>query len=581
MFGFAYSYLGDAVAAVGAFAESARIAAQIGHRRGEAATMIALGVLLGRAREGRFGTLTVDLSAGLLAAVPAGLNATSLEGAAFAILERAAQMCRETNDEAGRITATLNLSNVLPEEQAERKIELLTEVLAYKRAVRDQLGTAVTLANLGTARWRSGDHAGGFTALRDSLTIARDAGFAESAAHSAQALGLIAVEAGNLAEAKVRYSEALDHIERVRPSLPERDEYRVGFGQDKGRAYLRLVNLLVESDEVDEAYAVVQRSKSRALLELVSAGEIAPLVPRVGRFAELLEQEQALLADLRAAAAAGLAGDSAASARLESVYDEMSADDPQYVAMRRGIPASLDDLRAWLGRQSRPILLVDYFVTEDRVAVFALRAEWPAPRMQSFRCSSEDLQEGYDDFRRQVFSYRNAAGHSWTRLSRMLTEPLRKWLQDGDLICLIPHQLLHHVPVHALPLDTEPLIVDHAVIYAPSASLLMLTQNSANGTGRLATCAAFGVVFAEEAAAVAEIFDTVPVDTTDLTPARVAEPLHGPGRLPLLLSRRVQRSRSAVVRARTGRPAGRGRGSDRPRHHAVAPRRRTDLPERL
>lgn len=522
-FGLAYSYLGDAEAAVKAFANAARITVEIGHRRGEAATMTAFGILLGKARAGRFGQVTEDLVAGLLAAAPGEVGGISLDEAGIAVLERALEVCREINDEPGRISAMLNLSNFLPNDQAERRIELLTEVLERKRALRDQLGEAVTLANIGSARRLLGDRAGSFAAFRDSLAIARDAGYGESAALSARALGRIAAEVGNLAEAKVRYGEAIDQIERVRPNLPERDEYRVGFGQDKGQAYLELVDLLVADGEVDEAYGVVQRAKSRALLELVAGGEIAPTAPLTCGFAELLEQEKTLLAALRVAAAGGPVGAPAAFASLESVYAEMEAADPQYVAIRRGMPASLNDIRIWLDRQIRSILLIDYFITDGRVTVFGLRREWPGPRMRTFPCSPEELQDSYDDFRRQVVSYRNSAGQSWTRLSQILTAPLREWLQEGDLICLVPHRLLHHLPLHALPLDTEPLIADYAIIYSPSVALLMLTQNPAKGTNRLVSCAAFGVVFAEEAAAVAQIFDTYPVDTTGLTPARVAE----------------------------------------------------------
>ena len=279
-FGAAYAYVGDVVAAADAYGRAARITGEIGHHRGEAATMAALGILLGKTTEGRYGEVTDELVSRLIAVLPAGTGASSLDDAAVALLERAAVRSKEINDESGRVAALLNLSNFVPADQAQRRIEILTEVLEHKRALRDQLGTAVALANIGSARRLLGDLPGAVRAFRDSLSIARDAGHAESAAQSARDLAEIAVQVGNVAEAQVRFHEAIDHIERVRPNLPERDEYRVGFGQDKGRAYRGLVDLLVAAGDAEEAYGVVQRAKSRALLELAAQGEVADRATR-------------------------------------------------------------------------------------------------------------------------------------------------------------------------------------------------------------------------------------------------------------------------------------------------------------
>jgi hypothetical protein len=524
-----HTYLGDAQAAARAYGQAHKIAVKLGHRRGVAATFEGMGVLLGKALNGRFGPLTDDRSAALLAALdlPAA-HPGSLELTGIWLLEQAVATFRDIHDEDGWAKAASDLSNFLTDDQSQWRLRILAEVLDSERSRGNRRGQAVTLANIGAAKLVLGDRAAAGTAFRQSLDISRALGFAESGAASARSLGHLAERDGNRAEAMAWYAESIEMIERLRIRLPADDAGRIGFGRDKDDAYLRLVDLLVADGRYDEAFELVQRAKSRALLDLVGATVLAPTVPPQGRYGELLAQEARCLAVLRAAARADSGppaqsdDGSAAADRLDALYAEMTSYDPQYVAMRRGTPVTLADLRGWLGGQSRPVLLADYVVTDQAVIVFGLRADWPGVQVRVTGCTAENLREGYADFRRQVIQYRSAAGQSWTRLSAQLTEPLRDWLRPGDLVCLVPHGILHALPIHALPVGDSPLIAGYPVVYAPAAGIFPLMRNAAKGSGTVSSCASIGVVFAEEASAVARLFGTEPVDTTGLTADRVA-----------------------------------------------------------
>jgi tetratricopeptide (TPR) repeat protein len=514
-----YADLGDPEAAVDANAEAGRIAAEIGHRRGQAAGLHGLGVVLGKSVKGEFGPLSQEQVARLLTRVPdapvAAAGPVALELAAVRLLERAAAAYGEIHDEAGWAQALTDLSNVIPDDQPEWKIRVLTEVLERKRALGDRLGQAVALANLGVAYGLLGEREASVAAFTESLAISRPAGFAMSATKSDVELGRLSEEAGDVEEAESRYAEAVELIESVRPNVPRSDAYLVGFAREKGRAYTRLVDLLVARGADDEAFSMVQRAKSRALLDLVGTTPLAPTASREGYFAELLDQEAACLGRLRA-------GEADADVALDALYDEMGSYDPDYVALRRGLPATVAGMRNWLAAQQRPVLLVEYFLSKSHLTLFALRAEWPSVQTHVETCTPDLVWDGYTEFRRQVVQYRNAGGQGWTRLSRLLTNPLQGWLQKGDLVCLVPHGVLHALPIHALPVEADPLIVDHPVAYAPTAGLFPLAQNPGKGTGRLESCAAFGVVFADEAEAVARLFGAVPVEPVGLTPTRVA-----------------------------------------------------------
>lgn len=426
---------------------------------------------------------------------------------------------REIGDDAGLSGAMTNLANLMTENENRRKIEILTEVVTLKRAVGDRLGEAVALANLAAARRAVDEPGAAATAWEQSLAISRDAGFFDSASQSLVGLARLRRVQGDLAGAEKDLSESIAMIEAARLQVPLADRYRVGFTRGRGVAYGELVDLLTQRGAYDEAFDVVQQAKSRALLEIAAMTDIRPTHTPRGRFAELLDLEAAGLASLRSAAAASGTGERSPAdlSSLSRIYDEMSSYDPDYVSMRRGSPATLAQVRAWLAAQGRPVLLVEYFLSGQHLTLFLLRGEWTSVVGYRMPVTAADVQGWYADFRRQVVRYRNAAGSSWSAAADVLTRPFAEHLQPGDLVYLVPHRLLHGLPLHALPTTVGPLIVDHPVAYTPASGLLPLSQNAAKGSGRLDSCAAFGILFEEEARQVAALFGARAVEQQGLT----------------------------------------------------------------
>ncbi|WP_150476531.1 CHAT domain-containing protein [Streptomyces alboniger] len=526
MLGMSYAYLGDVQAALINHHQAGAYCQLLGHRRGEAATLHALGVLLGRLGQGRFGKPRVEDLVALqqtFVSMDPAFASTPIDGwisiTATRLLQRAERTYQEINDELGRTKVMTDLANFLPSDENPRRITILTEVLTRKKAIGDKLGTAVVLANLGSLHHALGRQDEAAQAFEDSLRVSHAAEFFESAADTSYKLGLLRQEQNHPAVAEACYSESVRMIEAARFDVPLTDRYRVNFVRDKARPYGRLIDVLVSRESYDEAFELAQRAKSRALLEMAGTTTLQPVAPRTGRFAELLSEEEDCLSRLRADRYRGsplAPGPSRATTttttsvrnRLDAVYAEMTAFDPDYVSLRRGTPSTVAELRTWLAAQRRPVLLVDYFLSDERLTLFLLRAEWDSVRVATPPMTPEQLREGCRDFQRQVVDDHNAGSASWTRLSTSLTAPLAPHLRSGDLVYLAPHGILHGLPLHALPCgSTQALAAAHPVAYTPTAGLLPLVQNPAKGTGKLESCAAFGVVFEQEAREVAGLFD--------------------------------------------------------------------------
>ena len=509
--------LGELPGAASAYERGLRLARGAGHKTGEASMLTALGELFGKLSTGYLRPLAAEelneILGVLLRIDPLLAYVPTREGnraIAITLLRRAADMFKAANNQIGWSHAANGLSNLMPDEQNEEAIGLLTEILRVKDEGGDRLGQAISLANLAGRLTFLGRLDEAEDALRRSLDISRAAGFFESAVRSATALGIHRLGRGDLNEAETTLRGAVGMIEAARPHVPAGDRSRVTFAHHRADAYAGLVECLLARGAHEEAFNIVQQAKSRALLELVATADLRPVSSVEGRFAELLSVEAEQLAVIRAGhdrpEIIGGAQDA-----LDTVYDEMASYDAEYVSMRRGIPATAESVRHWLARQSRPVLLAEYFIGMTGMVIFFLRAEWDTVQVHSSNIDGSDIRRNYTDFRRQVVQYRNRAGAGWMALSTQLTEPLRQYLEPDDLIVLVPHGTLHALPLHALSISGMPMASRHPVIYTPACGLLPLCQSPAKGTGKLSSCAAFGITYEQEAQAVSAIFDGRPI----------------------------------------------------------------------
>jgi CHAT domain-containing protein len=126
--------------------------------------------------------------------------------------------------------------------------------------------------------------------------------------------------------------------------------------------------------------------------------------------------------------------------------------------------------------------IVEFHVLDDRVIAWVLRPD--SVQGHLIERSRKDLAADVDAFRKTVFT-RSAAVRQWgERLHALLIAPLQ--LAPSEQLIIVPHDSLHYLPFQALQLGGRYLIEDHALAFAPSASLAMqLVQRGNNRAGRL------------------------------------------------------------------------------------------------
>jgi tetratricopeptide (TPR) repeat protein len=529
--------------------EALQVARELHSRVAEANQLASLGVLCGMlVAEWSAGDLSLDRRWSLLESIatatlrdsagPWTVDASDRRADTFdqragdvgqALLRRAAQVYRETGDLTGEAVALGDLNNFL-EGEDQPMIEALEEALGrLRQAQGSPRSEAILLANLGKSYLRVGRVADARACLEYSLLLSESNGDYEWAYDTASDLATTYLKDGQFADAAKYLRQAIDYTEAERRGVPLGDVARTAFARGKQAAYARLAWLYTQRGRTADAYDVAQRAKSRALVDLAALGTFSPTVSVTPELVSLLEKERALHAELRARAAdasllpsARMRPLSELQADIDATYERMQEIDPRYVSMRSGRPIRLRELKETLAAQGRPALLVDYFLEENTLLIFLMRADWQSPEYLELEIDARQLVSKRGEFERQVITYRGRGPQTWTSIGRIVLDPILDFLREGDLIYVVPHGRLHGLPIHALPVRGRPLMESHPVLYLPAASLLPICQAPGKSPDQLRTCCAVGVEFDEEARSVADVFERSELMTGDIDVNRIA-----------------------------------------------------------
>jgi CHAT domain-containing protein len=144
---------------------------------------------------------------------------------------------------------------------------------------------------------------------------------------------------------------------------------------------------------------------------------------------------------------------------------------------------------------ARRVVLAEYFTTGEATYLFVLRADLDEPHAARIEMPLEALRRFVVDHFREA---RDPEGRlvrttgdqvrwmdpgAFREFLNPLVAPLAAPLvEPGDVLWLVPHDVLHYLPLHALEVEGIPLIERNPVAYAPSASVLKYCR--AGHTGR-------------------------------------------------------------------------------------------------
>jgi CHAT domain-containing protein len=311
-------------------------------------------------------------------------------------------------------------------------------------------------------------------------------------------MGQIEEASDHFEAAQNRYRAAKEILEGLRTGLRE-EELKISFMKNRSEVYENLVNLYLEhntaSGTSEEAWTYMEEAKSRALLDVISGNLIPVAVDdsyQSGTSQRVRDLRERLNWYYHRIQIEHLSQTLSSSERLLELQELAEQRERELQRVLREIPSakagapgveaapisSLQEIRRSLGKEAT---LLEYFRVRDRILatvvtegsleiipVTQVRRVARVLRMLQFQLSKFRLGSNYTrKFQKQIFQATRA---HLAELHTELVAPVQHKFR-GEHLVVIPHELLHYVPFHALFDGKQYLIDSFTVSYAPSASV--------------------------------------------------------------------------------------------------------------
>lgn len=432
-------------------------------------------------------------------------------------LERAAEIFREEGHEPSEALASTHLAELDARrgdrDSADARLRRAANVFRREHMPFHEANALVRRGANDRARRRLRGARAHLAAARRVARRARSPWLDAQALHES---GRVAAADGDTATAKRLYRRAIASVEAIRGSIGI-DEFRVSFAQDKAPIYADLVELVLQSGGeagLDEAFAVAERARSRALCDLL-AGRLTPEIAADPQAARLLARLEKLRSELhrlggassgsaegkrslfRVGAKVGLVRER--EAEMTETLRRLERRSAHLGALSAGETISLDEARRDLAPGTT---LVEYFLGPEGSWAFVVRREGAravrlpesaaeiARRVAHLRFQIEKSCYGDNYAATRSASLARCVDRHLADLAASIWTPLD--IPEGRVL-LVPHGPLHSVPFAALPDGAGGHVVDRwTLTHLPSASSRRLLAGGAadrEATGELAVLA--------------------------------------------------------------------------------------------
>jgi CHAT domain-containing protein len=321
---------------------------------------------------------------------------------------------------------------------------------------------------------------------------------------------------GRVERDRKRGSFALDNfrlavatIETMRGGIAA-DEFKATFLSDKIDAYEDAIAACLDrgsNEMVEEAFRLVESSKSRALADLLarytrdipesgSGSQLEGAEPDArARLAKLIQDlnwysSQAGLADDKGDQRSAEVADRYRHAvvrceqQIAQLFRRMEIEAPAFADIQRMQAVEASDL---LDALEPGETVIEYFTTGNQVSAFiassegikvvrAIASRSSVERMlAALRFQIEKFNYGADYVEAHFSQLKRAADEHLIQLYESIFAPLDAMIECDRLI-IIPHGALHYVPFHALNDGNGYLVDRYEMSYAPSAAVLKLCR---------------------------------------------------------------------------------------------------------
>lgn len=274
--------------------------------------------------------------------------------------------------------------------------------------------------------------------------------------------GQIAELLSDKAAAVSYYSRAIEALEVQRLSI-HTEANKIGFIADKQAAYARIIRLLVELGRSEEAFEYLERSRSRALVDLLARKQDWRPRQASDRVQDLLRRQQE--EDAKRLSQGGVVRDDGLwQAGGTSSVRELRRLDPAIAALVSVTTLPIATIRAALQGEDR---LLEYFLDADTLFLFILSRTGLVVHQVAASGLSGQVAAFRQAIERRSPEVPVLAAALYDRLIRPLD-----LADDGARLIIVPHGPFHYLPFAALHDGQRYLIESRPISLLSSASVL-------------------------------------------------------------------------------------------------------------
>jgi CHAT domain-containing protein len=305
--------------------------------------------------------------------------------------------------------------------------------------------------------------------------------------------GVIALKEGDSEKAIKLFKQSVEVIELQRSTI-NTEASKIGFVGNKQAVYHDLVAVLVEMGQHGEAFAYAERSKARALVDMLASIEKFSSGEKGGS-----TQIVSLLNDLDKAERESLTvGNRTSPEQYAGTHNVMlkqkqkiSQTAPELSSLVTVIPPDVAEIQQLLPPEET---LVEYFGMEDTLFAFIVTKD----EVRGVKLEIKELNKKISAFREQIMpgdrpiympEFINQIKKDGQTLYEELFRPLESMISTENL-SIVPHGALHYLPFNALCSEEGFLIDRYNIRILPSASLMKFLKDKREG--HVGTLLAFG-----------------------------------------------------------------------------------------
>lgn len=289
--------------------------------------------------------------------------------------------------------------------------------------------------------------------------------------------GKIAENEKDIKKAVDYYKKSIDVIEAQRSTI-NTEASRIGFVGDKQKTYHRMISALYSDKQHGNAFEYVERSKSRALVDVLASKKDFAADKTVAlkelEEAEMQEKALSIIAspedkttdkDKPVQTAQLTPQSTQRTVRSVTIKEKIKTEMPELSSLVTVSVPLPTEIQSYI--QSDETLIEYYYHGEDLYAFVLTKNELKAVKLEG-----KELVSVVEDFRK---SLQDPKSNQYLELSQKLYQRLIKPVEhliSTQRLIIVPHGVLHYLPFNALNSGGNYLIDKYSISYLPSASVM-------------------------------------------------------------------------------------------------------------